>query len=92
MHEEAMLKDVVRKAEEVSRAEGAARVTRVRIWVGARSHLGGPELEDRWANAVRGTSLAGSRVEVELSEDGNDPNAQRVVLRSLDVDSGDDRP
>lgn len=86
MHEEAMLRDLVRKAEEVARQEGAGRVTRVRIWVGARSHLAGPELEARWADAVRGTPLEGAPVAVELSTDRTDPNAEAVVLRSLDVD------
>lgn len=89
MHEEAMLRDVVRKAEEVARTEGPARVTRVRLWVGARSHLGGPELKERWADAVRGTALSGAEVEVETSTDHRDANAERVILRSLDVDSGD---
>ena len=87
MHEEAMLRDLVRKAEEVARREGATRVTRVRLWVGARSHLAGPELKDRWAHAVTGTVLSGAEVEVESSHDPIDPNAETVVLRSLDVDA-----
>jgi hydrogenase nickel incorporation protein HypA/HybF len=89
MHEESMLKDVVRKAEEVARREGAARVTRVRLWVGARSHLGGPELRARWAHAVTGTSLSEAHVEIETSSDRTDPNAENVILRSVDVDSGE---
>jgi hydrogenase nickel incorporation protein HypA/HybF len=91
MHEEAMLRDVVRKAEEVAQQQGSARVTRVRLWVGARSHLGGPELKDRWSAAVRGTSLAGAGIDIETSSDSADPNAERVILRSLVVDSGDER-
>ncbi|MGA7476420.1 MAG: hydrogenase maturation nickel metallochaperone HypA [Thermoplasmata archaeon] len=87
MHEEAMLKDLVRKAEEVARRERATRVTRVRLWVGARSHLDGPELKDHWAFAVRGTVLSGAEVEIETSSDPNHPNAETVMLRSLDVDS-----
>ena len=91
MHEEAMLRDVIRKAEEVAKREGAARVTRVRLWVGARSHLGGPELRARWAYAVRGTALDGAEVEVESSRERGDPNAELVMLRSLDVDSKEER-
>lgn len=86
MHEEALLKDVIRKAEEVARQQGATRVTRVRIWVGARSHLGGPELRARWMAAVRGTALSAAEIEVESSTDRADPNAEGVMLRSLDVD------
>ncbi|HEY1197935.1 MAG TPA: hydrogenase maturation nickel metallochaperone HypA [Thermoplasmata archaeon] len=92
MHEEAMLKDVVRKAEEVARRERATRVTRVRLWVGARSHLAGPELRDRWTHAVTGTVLSGAEVEIETSRDRGDPNAENVMLRSLDVDSREERP
>ncbi|MGD1099979.1 MAG: hydrogenase maturation nickel metallochaperone HypA [Thermoplasmata archaeon] len=91
MHEEAMLADLVRKAEAVARREGAKRVTRVRLWVGARSHLAGPELKDHWAYAVSGTVLAGAQVEIETSSDPNDPNAETVMLRSLDVDSAKGR-
>ncbi|HTT45348.1 MAG TPA: hydrogenase maturation nickel metallochaperone HypA [Thermoplasmata archaeon] len=91
MHEEAMVRDVIRKAEEVARREGAGRVTRVRLWVGARSHLDGPELKARWAYAVRGTALDGAEVVVESSRERGDPNAELVMLRSLDVDSREER-
>jgi len=87
MHEEAMLQDVIRKAEEVARESGPGRVTRVRLWVGARSHLGGPELEARWGHAVSGTALSGARVEIEVSRDGAHPNAESIMLRSVDLDS-----
>jgi len=83
-----MLKDVVRKAEEVARREGVVRVTRVRLWVGARSHLAGPELRDRWAYAVRGSALSKAEVEIEVSRDPADPNAENLLLRSVDVDPG----
>lgn len=82
-----MLRDLVRKAEEVARESGPARVTRVRLWVGARSHLAGPELEARWAHAVSGTALAGAKVEVELSRDAAHPHAESIALRSVDLDS-----
>jgi len=88
MHEEAILRDLIRKAEEVARREGGCRVTRIRLKVGARSHLAGPELEARWAHATAGTSLSAAKVELELSKDRSDPDAESVVLLSLDVDSG----
>ena len=90
MHEEAMLRDVIRKAEEVAQREGGQRVTRVRLWLGARSHLTGQDFRDRWADAVGGTVLARAEVEVEVSRDPNDPRAERVMLQSLDVESGEE--
>jgi Zn finger protein HypA/HybF involved in hydrogenase expression len=91
MHEEAMLKDLVREAQAVARREGAHRVRRVRLWVGARSHLAGPELRDRWVHAVQGTPLAGAEVEIETSTDPADSKAEKLVLRSLDIDTGSER-
>jgi hydrogenase nickel incorporation protein HypA/HybF len=91
MHEEAMLKDLVREAEAVARREGAHRVRRVRLWVGARSHLAGPEFQDRWAHAVQGTSLAAAEVDIETSTDPADPRAERLVLQSLDIDTDSER-
>jgi hydrogenase nickel incorporation protein HypA/HybF len=87
MHEEAVLQDLVRKVEEVARANGAARVTRVRLWVGALSHLSESGLGERWALATRATTLEGSEVEVEMSTDARDPKAAGVILRSVDVSS-----
>lgn len=91
MHEEAMLRDLVRKAEEVARGAGGRRVTRVRLWAGARSHVNGPELPARWEALVVGTPLSGAEVEVESSHDLRDPNADRVMLRSLDVETSHER-
>jgi hydrogenase nickel incorporation protein HypA/HybF len=87
MHEEAVLRDLVRKVEEVARANGAERVTRVRLWVGALSHLSETGLGERWALATRATPLEGCEVEVEMSTDARDPRAGGVVLRSVDVRS-----
>jgi hydrogenase nickel incorporation protein HypA/HybF len=85
MHEEAVLRDLLRKVEEVARSNGASRVTRVHLWVGALSHFSETTLCERWALATRATALEGSKVEVELSTDARDPRAGGVVLRSVEV-------
>ena len=89
MHEEVLLRDLVRKVEEVTREQGALRATTVRLWVGALSHFSEASLRSRWAGAVRGTSAEGSRLEVEVSEEGNDPRATGLLLVSLDVEMAD---
>jgi hydrogenase nickel incorporation protein HypA/HybF len=85
MHEEALLRDLMRKVEEVARANGASHVTRVTLWVGALSHFSETALCERWALATRATRLEGSRVEVEMSTDARDPRAGGVILRSVEV-------
>jgi hydrogenase nickel incorporation protein HypA/HybF len=85
MHEEALLRDLLGKVEEVARANGATRVTRIQLWVGALSHFSEAALRERWTLATRETPLKGSRLEVEMSSDPNDPRAGGVILRSVDV-------
>ncbi len=86
MHEEVLLRDLVQKVEEVTRAQGALRVTRVRLWVGALSHFSEGALRSRWPGAVQGTPAEASCLEVEVSEDPNDPRATGLLLVSLDVE------
>jgi hydrogenase nickel incorporation protein HypA/HybF len=88
MHEQALLDDLVRKVEDVARIERLERITRVRVWVGALSHLSCSHLNSEWPRASRGTRAEGSTLETELSTDLDDPRAQSVVLLSLSVDEG----
>ncbi|HTT15327.1 MAG TPA: hydrogenase maturation nickel metallochaperone HypA [Thermoplasmata archaeon] len=85
MHEEAVLRDLVDRVSAIAREAGAGRVTRVRVWIGAFSHLTEATLRDRWPTATDGTAAGGSALEVEVSTDARDPRAQAVVLRSVDV-------
>jgi hydrogenase nickel incorporation protein HypA/HybF len=86
MHEEAVMRDLLRKIDEVARANGIPRVHRVRIWVGALSHFTESSLRDRWALASAGTVAEGAGLELEVSENRFDPRAQGVVLVSVDGD------
>ena len=92
MHEEAILNDLVRKVEEIARANGSPRVGRVRVWVGALAHLSEDQAQYRWATLTQGTAAEGSRLEIELSSVLADPQATGVVLRSLDAEEGPVRP
>jgi hydrogenase nickel incorporation protein HypA/HybF len=85
MHEQAMYRDLLRKVTEVAQDERAGRVTRVRLWVGALSHLTEPQLLAQWPEVTRGTVAEGATLEVQVSSDPDDPRAQSVVLTSLDV-------
>jgi hydrogenase nickel incorporation protein HypA/HybF len=86
MHEERLIADLVAKVEELARAQGARRVTRIRFWVGALSHVREETLGARWPIAARGTTSERATLDVEQSGDLDDPRAQSVVLRSFDIE------
>ena len=83
MHEEALLRDLRAKVDELSRANGGARIVRARVVLGALSHLDEPHLRELWARAMAGGAAAGATLEVELLPRVDDARAASVILRSV---------
>jgi hydrogenase nickel incorporation protein HypA/HybF len=78
--------DLMRKIESQARAEGALRVTRIRVRLGALSHFTPGHFREHFADASRGTLAEGADVETELRTDPTEAEAQGVVLESIDVE------
>ncbi len=89
MHEEALLRDLKRKVEEVARGNRATRVNRVGIWVGALAHISDDQLRARWNEITQGGAAEGASLEIHRSRDPEDPRAQSIVLTRVDVDRDD---
>jgi hydrogenase nickel incorporation protein HypA/HybF len=83
MHEEALLRDLRRKLEEIGRDHPTDRIGRVTLRIGALSHLTEPILRTRWAETTSGTAAAGAELLIETSRDQGDPGALGVVLASV---------
>ncbi len=88
MHEQALMDDLMRKIEATAAAEGAARVTRIRVRLGALSHFTEAHFREHFEHAAAGTLAEAATVEAELGTDPTDPEAQSVVLESVDVELG----
>ena len=86
MHEKALMDDLMRTIESQARAEGALRVTRIRVRLGALSHFTPGHFREHFADASRGTLAEGADVETELRTDPTEAEAQGVVLESIDVE------
>jgi hydrogenase nickel incorporation protein HypA/HybF len=86
VHESGVVRDLVARIEEVARAQQAGKIRTIRVWLGALSHMTESHFLDHFRIESRGSLAEGAEVEVELSDDVGDPNAQGVLLRSLDVE------
>lgn len=86
MHEMSLLSDLLAKIENLARQNGAQRVVAVRVWLGALSHISAGHFREHFEAGSRGTVADGAALEVEISEDLDDPNAQDILLKSIDVD------
>jgi hydrogenase nickel incorporation protein HypA/HybF len=85
MHEFSLMADLMRKIEQVAADNGASRVVKVRVWLGALSHITPEHFREHFEDGVRGTVADGAELEVETSDDESHPEAQQILLKSLDV-------
>ena len=86
MHERKLMEDLMQKIEAEASAAGARRVTAVRVRLGALSHFTEAHFREHFADASRGTVAEGAEVAAELRADPTEPEAQGVVLESIDVE------
>lgn len=86
MHERALMADLVREIEAVARADGALRVTRVAVRLGALSHFTPEHFREHFADTTAGTLAEGAAVDATLATSLDDPNAAGVVLESVEVE------
>ena len=86
MHEQAVMRDLVGRVLDVARAEGASRVTRVQVRLGALSHFTPDHFREHFADSARGTPADGAAVDATLSDDATDTEAAGVVLESVEVE------
>ena len=86
MHERALIRDVVAKVEAVARAEGAVRVTRVGVRLGALSHFTPGHFRDHFADAAQGTVADGAEVDAVVDGDVAAARAQDVTVETVEVE------
>jgi hydrogenase maturation protease len=86
MHETALVRDVVRRIEDLARASGARRVMGAKVWLGALSHLSADHFREHYAIEAQGSIAAEATLAIEVSDDLNHTHAQHVRLESVDLD------
>ena len=86
MHETALVRDVIRRINELARAMNARRIIGAKVWLGALSHLSAEHFREHFAVEARGTPAAGAALDIQVSEDPDDPHAQHVRLESVELD------
>ncbi len=78
--------DLLRKIEATALAEGGTRVRRIRVRLGALSHFTPEHFREHFEHAAGATVAEGAEVEVELRTDATEPEAQGVVLESVELE------
>jgi hydrogenase nickel incorporation protein HypA/HybF len=87
MHEASLMVGLMRRIDEVAKAEGAQRIVGVSIWLGALSHMSAEHFAEHFEQAADGTVAEGARLDVSVSEDTGHARAQDILLKSVEVET-----
>jgi len=87
MHEASLMRDLMKKIDTLASEQQADKVTRVSIWLGALSHMSSDHFREHFARSSAHTVAVDAVLDVEVSDDINDPNAQSVILKKIEVES-----
>jgi hydrogenase nickel incorporation protein HypA/HybF len=77
---------LIGSVEDVAAANGASRVTRVTVRLGALSHFTVDHFVEHFEDAARGTIAEGAAVDATLDDDIASSSAADVVLESVEVE------
>ncbi len=86
MHEMSLMRDLMRHIERLADRENAVAVTSIRLRLGALSHFSPAHFREHFDQVAPGTRAEGATLEISTSDDIHDPNAQGVLIESLEVE------
>ena len=86
MHEQHLTEDLVRKLQSLAQEEGGRRVTRIRVRLGALSHFTPEHFREHFEAAAAGTLAEGADIQAQLSDDLGSPDAQGVLLETVELE------
>jgi hydrogenase nickel incorporation protein HypA/HybF len=92
VHEQTLMRDVMSRIDQIARAEGATRVTRVQVRLGALSHFTPAHFCEHFEDAALGTVAEGATVDAKVVGDATSAGARDVVLESVEVELPDPEP
>ena len=87
MHEHALIDTLMRRIGEIAAAEGARKVVRASVWLGALSHMSPDHFREHFDHAAAGTIAEGAELDGTVSGDIADPRATDVLLESVEVET-----
>ena len=89
MHEYSLIADLLRKIQAVSEANNHGRILSVRVKLGAMSHISPEHFREHFCQATKNTTLDGAQLEIEVLTDETDPQAQEILLDSVEIEEND---
>lgn len=90
MHEQSLIKNLVGTIQQLAAKENAT-VLGAKLRLGALAHISADHLRDHFEQETDGTALQGLRLVIEEQSDIHHPEAQDIILESLEFRKPDER-
>lgn len=85
MHEQSLMNDLMKKILALAAKENAVSVTKVSVRLGALSHMPPQHFKEHFDEVAKGTIAEYAVLEAIEDQNVNDPHAQTILLKSIDV-------
>jgi hydrogenase nickel incorporation protein HypA/HybF len=85
MHEFALMKDLVKKIESIAKENNSDKVTKISVKLGALSHMSSKHFKEHFLPISTGTIYENAELDIEEDSDINAPDAQNILLKSIDI-------
>ena len=86
MHEHSLIAGLLGQIESIGRNQNARRIVTVTLKLGALSHISPDHLTEHFIRAAAGTLAEGARLDIREVGDTSDPNAQEILLESIEIE------
>ena len=83
MHEASLMRGLMTQIEQIAKAEGAQKVTKVKVWCGALSHMSAEHFAEHFDQVAAGSIAEHAKLDVTVSDDLADDRAQDIVLEKI---------
>lgn len=85
MHEHSLIANLLSRIDAIAREQNATRVVGVAVWIGALAHISAGHFREHFEDGSRGSLAEGARLDIDMSDDPDHPQAQDILLRSIEV-------
>lgn len=86
MHEASVMAGLMRRIDEVAKAERAKKIVGLSVWIGALSHMSAEHFAEHFERAAAGSAAEGARLDVTVSQDIGHANAQDILLDKIELE------
>jgi hydrogenase nickel incorporation protein HypA/HybF len=89
VHEHSLINNLLDKIQHLAATEDG-RLIAAKLRLGALAHISAEHLREHFERATAGTKLAGLSLVIEEQSDIHHPEAQDIILDSLEFDQSDE--